>query len=203
MKSECNDDMNVMTTDPDPPNLPSNTQEGIMKVLMAISSQMMANTQDLQEQILRNAKELQDPTKLSEELAHMKHDQETFKQELQREVSLQQQGQRSTLPVSSQVTQSPIPPISNSSTLLNGFSQSSLNTNSTLVSPSIASTTSTNSDTLQAQMLQMLNETFSKLSTVLADSKNETKSEWPKFSGEISKFKDWYLAIMAQLSLPP
>jgi hypothetical protein len=165
MESECNDDMNVMTTDPDPPDLPSNTQEGIMKVLMAISSQMMANTQDLQEQILRNAKELQDQlnrneTKLSEELARMKHDQETFKQELRHEVSLQQQGQRSTLPVSSQVTQSLIPPISNSSTLLNGFSQSSLNTNSTLVSPSIASTTSTNSDTLQAQMLQMLNETF-------------------------------------------
>jgi hypothetical protein len=52
-------------------------------------------------------------------------------------------------------------------------------------------------DVFQTQMLQMLNETFSKLSTVLLDSKTTTKSEWPKFSGEVSKFKKW------QLSLPP
>jgi hypothetical protein len=52
-------------------------------------------------------------------------------------------------------------------------------------------------------MLQLLNETFSKLSTVITDTKNDTKTMWPKFSREISKFRDWYLAIMAQLSLPP
>jgi len=52
-------------------------------------------------------------------------------------------------------------------------------------------------------MLQMLNDMFSKLSTVLSDAKTSTKSEWPKFSDEVSKFKEWYLAIMAQLSLPP
>ena len=52
-------------------------------------------------------------------------------------------------------------------------------------------------DVFQTQMLQMLNETFSKLSTVLQDSKTTTKSEWPKFSGEVSKFKNWYLSIMA------
>ena len=49
----------------------------------------------------------------------------------------------------------------------------------------------------------LLNETFTKLSTVLSESKNDAKSEWPKFSGDISKFRDWYLAIMAQISLPP
>jgi hypothetical protein len=52
-------------------------------------------------------------------------------------------------------------------------------------------------------MLQLLNDTFSKLSTAITNTKNDTKSDWPKFSGEVSKFKDWYLAIMAQLSLPP
>jgi hypothetical protein len=48
-----------------------------------------------------------------------------------------------------------------------------------------------------------LNDTFSKLSTAITDLKNDSKLEWPKFSGEVSKFKEWYLAIMAHLSLPP
>ena len=50
----------------------------------------------------------------------------------------------------------------------------------------------------QSQMLLLLNDTFAKLSTV-----SESKSEWPKFSREPTKFREWYLAIMAQLSLPP
>ncbi len=65
------------------------------------------------------------------------------------------------------------------------------------------SSVSASTDTSQVQMMQLLTDTFSKLSTVLQESKNVSKSEWPKFSGEASKFKDWYLAIMAQLSLPP
>jgi len=56
----------------------------------------------------------------------------------------------------------------------------------------------------QAQMFLMLNETFSKLSTVLTETKTaETKSEWPKFLGDSKKFRTWYLAIMTQLSIPP
>jgi hypothetical protein len=49
----------------------------------------------------------------------------------------------------------------------------------------------------------MLNDKFFKLSTVLTDSKNDSKTMWPKFSGEISKFRDWYLVIMAQILLSP
>jgi hypothetical protein len=56
---------------------------------------------------------------------------------------------------------------------------------------------------LSSLLFCLLNETFTKLSTVLSESKNDAKSEWPKFSGDISKFRDWYLAIMAQISLPP
>ncbi len=58
-------------------------------------------------------------------------------------------------------------------------------------------------DVFQSQMLQMLNDKFFKLSTVLTDSKNDSKTMWPKFSGEISKFRDWYLVIMAQILLSP
>ncbi len=69
-------------------------------------------------------------------------------------------------------------------------------------SASVSSTPVCNDD-FHTQMLQLLNDTFSKLSTAITDTKNDTKSDWPKFSGKVSKFKDWYLAIMAQLSLPP
>jgi hypothetical protein len=53
------------------------------------------------------------------------------------------------------------------------------------------------------QVMLMLAESFSKLSSiVLQDKSNETKYDWPKFSGETKTFKAWYLAILAQLSLP-
>jgi hypothetical protein len=78
------------------------------------------------------------------------------------------------------------------------------------VSPQVSSSLSSPSNTclssnndFQSQMLLMLNETFSKLSTVIQDTKSESKVEWPKFSGDIKRFRSWYLAIMAQLSLSP
>ncbi len=56
---------------------------------------------------------------------------------------------------------------------------------------------------LQSQMMQMLTDSFSKLSTVLSEKKEDTKSEWPKFSGELKKFRPWHLTILTQISLPP
>jgi hypothetical protein len=48
---------------------------------------------------------------------------------------------------------------------------------------------SSSSMNFQNQMMAMLNETFSKLSTVLVDSKAlDSKSDWPKFSGDPKKF---------------
>jgi len=45
-------------------------------------------------------------------------------------------------------------------------------------------------------------ETLAKLSTALTD-KPDSKAKWPKFSGDQKKSRAWYLAIMAQISLPP
>jgi len=56
---------------------------------------------------------------------------------------------------------------------------------------------------LQAQMLLLLTESFSKLSTALTDNKSDSKADWHKFIGDSSKFCAWYLGIMAHLSLPP
>jgi len=55
---------------------------------------------------------------------------------------------------------------------------------------------------VQSQMLTMLMDSFSKLSSALSE-KSDSKSDWQKFSGDAKKFHSWYLAIMAQLSLPP
>lgn len=55
----------------------------------------------------------------------------------------------------------------------------------------------------QTQMMLMLTESFTKLSSSLSDKTGDTKSEWPKFSGDAKKFHSWYLAIMAHTSLPP
>ncbi len=75
------------------------------------------------------------------------------------------------------------------------------------VTPSASTTVSTsssNSVDFQSQMLLMLNETFSKLSTALTETKTtDSKSEWPKFSGDSKHFRTWYLAIMTQLSIHP
>ena len=56
---------------------------------------------------------------------------------------------------------------------------------------------------IHSQMMFMMAESFSKLSTVLAETKSDTKADWPKFSGDSKKFRDWYLSIMTQVSLPP
>jgi len=48
-----------------------------------------------------------------------------------------------------------------------------------------------------------MTESFSKLSTAFSEGKNETKSEWPKFSRDRKKFCSWYLGIMMQISPPP
>jgi len=56
---------------------------------------------------------------------------------------------------------------------------------------------------IQTQMMLMLTESFSKLSTVLTDQKPDSKVEWHKFSGDSKKFRAWYLGIMAHLALPP
>jgi len=53
----------------------------------------------------------------------------------------------------------------------------------------------------QSQMMQLFAASVAKLLTALSE-KSESKSDWPKFSGDHKKFRAWHLSIMAQLSLP-
>jgi hypothetical protein len=74
----------------------------------------------------------------------------------------------------------------------------------------------TSSSDPRTQMMLLFANSFSKFSTVLTDNqetlaklssaltnKSDSKAEWPKFSGDQKKFRAWYLAIMAQILLPP
>jgi hypothetical protein len=177
IESKC-DDNATMKIDPDPPDSQESTQDGIMKMLMAISSQMMANTQDLQDKITKNTLDLQDQLlqndlKLTTEIQCIKQDHDAFKQEIRDELLHLHSGG---------------PPSSNS--LMNNIASSTqtVPTITPLVvafnpAPNINgttpnnSTTSVSNDVFQSQMLQLLNDTFSKLSTVITDTKNDTKTE--------------------------
>jgi hypothetical protein len=86
MESECNDNTLGMKADPDPPDGQDSSQEGIMKVLMAISPQMVVNTQDLQ-------------ARLTQELQRLNQEHEVFKQEIRQEM-LQLRGDNSSVHMS-------------------------------------------------------------------------------------------------------
>jgi len=76
----------------------------------------------------------------------------------------------------------------------------------------VASSTSTQSSNLASststppstdQVLLLLTESFSKMANALTEKQSDSKSEWPKFAGDVKKFRSWYLAIMTQLSIAP
>jgi hypothetical protein len=45
---------------------------------------------------------------------------------------------------------------------------------------------------IQSQMMAMLSDSFSKISTALSE-KSESKTDWPKISGDVKKFRSWYM----------
>jgi hypothetical protein len=144
---------------------------------MAISNQMMANTQDLQNQIRLNTQDLQDQLtrndlKVNVEIQRITQEHETFKQEIRAElISIRNQRHSMSLP---SVNNAPI-----CASSFVGDSNRSISSGPTFaLAVSLPTTTGVNSipyvsppavgnDVFQTQMLQMLNETFSKLSTVL------------------------------------
>jgi hypothetical protein len=82
----------------------------------------------------------------------------------------------------------------------------------------VTSSATGSSSNFQTQMLTILNDTFSKLSSVISDTSSvlqdtkqalsgtkssDSKVEWIKFSGDHKKFWSWYLAIITQLLIAP
>ena len=180
MESDCKDQSPEIKHDPTMSN-----QDAILQMLDAISSRMMQNYQTLQDQLTQTTLEVQRITQ----------DNDTFHHEVRQELNVL----RSASSVSTVLPPAVTPTVN------------STNPSPSVVMPSDGGSTqlSTTSNPgtpvdFQAQMLLMLNETFSKLSTALTDNKTtETKSDRPKFSGDSKQFRTWYLAIMTQLSIPP
>jgi hypothetical protein len=129
---------------------------------------------------------------------------EDFKSEVHSELDdirrLFIQHQNTTNP-STTLTSPQVSSSTNNQVVSSSYSVSS-NSSSTTYDMNSRPTSPFNSDT-QTQMMKLLTYSFSKLYTVLADKQMDTKTDWPKFAGDSKIFRAWYLAIMAQMSLPP
>jgi hypothetical protein len=154
---------------------PGAVNDDILQILTAISTQMISGQQDLQAEIQK-----------------VRYENEQFKASIRAEfLANTTQVHQNTVPSTSTM---PNPPTMQ----LPGIALSS----------PVGNTTSTsNSSDFQNQMLVLLNDTFSKLTSVINETSSakisDTKSEWVKFSGVPKKFRSWYLAVMAQLSIAP
>jgi hypothetical protein len=153
-----------------------------MQMLHLISNQMLATTQDLQDRLASTE------LKFTQELQRIQQENDAFRRdirtELQATISTASPQNISSTPVINTLGQSSttlVPPVSNTSQNV------------------ATSTSSSSTQDFQTQMMSLLTETFSKLTTVSTDS----KSDLPKFNGDFKKFRAWYLSIMAQLSLSP
>jgi hypothetical protein len=192
MESDCEEQIDGQ------PSLGMSTQHDIFKMLTAISSQMMTNYQDIQNRL--DNMEL----RFSQELTHISQEHDDFKRDTTLVLQNLSQGPSSISGPASNDNQAV--PTSASVLGISSHSHISPSTPSptTVISNSapsaIAASTSVD---FQVQMMTMLNETFNKLSTVLSDKGTDMKGDWPKFSGDSKKFRSWYLAILAQLSIPP
>jgi len=131
---------------------------------------------------------------LSGDVPHIADNNAKFKQEVKEELDEMQKVLAEQKRLLNIASPSPSPPpsvLNSTSTMGNPVLSTSNDTSgqitsvqalTTLTAPPQAGTTDVNS-----QMLMMLTESFSKLSTVLSE-KSDTKSDWPKFSGDGKKF---------------
>jgi hypothetical protein len=172
MESNVKPNASQVKNDSVPVTTPSTGQEDIMQMLGLISTKKMTTIQELQTQMQQNE------LKFSSELQRINQENERFRQDL---LSSVQQN-----------------PSSGGVSSINNAPLSSMNSSNTTpllpvpLSPYPAVGSSGNSSDFQNQLMTMLTETFSKLTTVMSDSKStESKSDWPKFSGDTKKFRHW------------
>jgi hypothetical protein len=168
--------------------------------------QLFANfTNQLASQITNQTNILRSEIRDNELRVNKEH--ENFKLQVQSELQ-----ELCQLLQSQHAVSSPTPPVVNNSPTLSVVSPVSSSSSTSPdqtseVSPTVPTLGINQSDSttkdVYSQMMLMMAESFSKLSTVLAETKHESKAEWPKFSGETKKSRDWYLSIMTQVSLPP
>jgi len=175
----------------------------ITKLLASLSQQISNQSNFIQDQLLKQQSIIDHQADNDLKLQSVLQDNESFK----RDVKLELESLRSILvkPEISVPTSSP--PSTTTSAVVqsqsSGVTSNSSphvplnNTTVNMIPQASGSQDSTN------QVMLMLADSFSKLSTMMGQEKsNDMKYEWPKFAGDSKNFKAWYLAIIAQLSLP-
>jgi hypothetical protein len=179
----------------------------LYKLITSLSQQISNQTTFIQDQLKNQNSFLQDQTVVNDlKIQRIIQDNEDFKRDVKQELEnlkqcLMQPNVTSTFkmtpPSQSHVSSSPQSQGRPHSVMSNNLSHDS----SANVLPDVNVTASLDT---QNQVMMMLAESFSKLSTLMVQDKstNDLKYEWPKFLGDTKSFKAWYLAILAHLSLP-
>jgi len=162
----------------------SPTMMDLTNLITSLSQQISNQSNFIQDQLLKQQSIIEHQANNDLKLQNVIQANENFKYEVKVELEnlrtslLSQKIPSTTSPPTSIPCAQPAPPVISVSQ-----AQGSLDTNQ--------------------QVMLMLAESFSKLSSIVTQDKgNDTKYDWPKFSGDTKTFKAWYLAILAQLSLP-
>ncbi len=179
----------------------SNDIAAIAQLIYYLSTQMTHQNQSIEEKIIKNE------MKLSGDFQRVVQDNENFKKNAWAELD----GLRMLLDcytITSDPDRVPLrlaSPLQSPSGLHDNLMPQVVSSTSSASTPVVISNSTTVDKNMdpQTKMMLMLTETFAKLSNTLSDKKEETESEWPKFSGDQKKFRTWYMAIMSQISLPP
>jgi hypothetical protein len=194
MESDCKDTNSSRDAKP----VLHETSE-LARLFASLLSQITIQHRDIQDQLKeRDCLLNQEFRKVNNDFQKVIEENEAFKENMRNELEdLRQLLSRQSV---SSVSSTPIPDHTSSVPPVPSPQAPMPSASSTSVL-SIPSNTPSAPD-VQAQMMLMLTESFSKLSNVLVD-KPESKNEWPKYSGDPKKFRAWYLSIMAQMSLSP
>jgi hypothetical protein len=176
MEADCKDVQSDLKMSPDMIN--------IAQMIANLSNQVTNQTQSLE-------------GKISRDFSKVIEDNESFKNDVRAELD----GIRQLLDKYN-ITSDPNAAVSSVPVVSSGTSTSSpQGLISSNVPPQV--TPSVSSSDPQTNLMLMLTETFSKLTTTLAEKNENTKGDWPKFAGDSKKFRAWYMAIVTQISLAP
>jgi len=170
----------------------------LFTILLQQITQLSSQNMTIQGQLRENEH------KISMKFQMVVQENESFKQSMRSEMDelhnlISSQSQSISPSRQASLVSSPSSKVNSSASSNNGSqSQPPIPGITTIVSPSVPI-----SSDPQANMLLMLAESFTKLTSVLSDKSDLKSSDWLKFSGDQKKFRTCYLSILSQISIPP
>jgi hypothetical protein len=188
--------------DGDPDMKGSPTMVNITKLITSLSQQISNQSNFIQDQLLKQQSIIEHQANNDLKLQHVLQANETFKRNIKLELEnvrtflSKQEAPVPSTPPSIKTSTTPVQPLS-STLVLSPSNTTQAGTTNVNSIPPVTGPADPNH-----HVMLMLADSFSKLSTLMVqDKSSDTKYDWPKFSGDKTAFKAWYLAIIAQLSL--